>query len=646
MTKSRSDNPLGQIRTLFEVGIFGGLSDGELLDRFSAGGDEVSELAIAVLIERHGPMVHRVCRSMLNNPHDAEDAFQAAFLVLARQAASIRNRDSVASWLHGVARRVAACSLDAEARRRKHERAASRLEAIDAPHECDETSRIVHDELGRLPEKYRAPIVLCHLEGLTHEQAASRLRCPVGTVRSRLSRGRNRLRDRLVRRGAAPAAVASVSFFSDEIASAGVSLSLVRETVQLTSVGPIPPSISSLVTGALKAMAVSNMKIAGALIAVVMTSSGLGLFAAGAIRAQDKPESPIPDSKIDAAVKSDEGLSRELKITPGDRIDLGQLHVGALAEAEFHVRYYGPAAPGMELRVVPPPFATVTRTRTLRRTSIRPTGESMFYEVTISVDTKTAGIRSGTVRVEIGEKSELLRIYADVRPEEPYAVKVLAIMGGFGPDSGNSSIYETWHKIVNADKIDVSYCGIMAYLGLDIESDPTGKTKLPDALARYDVIFIDGGGASWLRRRDAFFLKLFIDSGKRVIVAAGPGIMNSVDGANYILESVGLKMDPGDVRSPGSEYFQAKETQLVTDSLTDRVSNLNFFHPTRIKVTDPKIAKILDKEGKEGFLAVSRPGKGEVVAVGTTQVVSWIGKDTEDSDNLRCLRNLLTKPVK
>ncbi len=160
---------------------------------------EDGKAAFEFLVERHGPMVLRVCTQALKDRHQAEDAFQATFLVLARQASSIRNRDSVGSWLFGVARRAARRIRMDEARRRQHER--RRLALVPGPWSLEPESAEhwpeLHVAIERLPAKYREPIVLCYLEGLTHEQAASQLRWPVGTVKTRLARGRERLRRRL-----------------------------------------------------------------------------------------------------------------------------------------------------------------------------------------------------------------------------------------------------------------------------------------------------------------------------------------------------------------------------------------------------------------------------------------------------------------
>ena len=202
---------------LFHGGTTSGLSDRELLERFAArrdAQDEAAEIAFAALVERHGSMVMRVCRGVLGDRHEAEDAFQATFLVLASRARSIRQTSSVGSWLHGVALRVAACARSRAARRRRHEQRrasmisyATQNKQSGADRPFDDLGRVLHEEIGRLPEKYNVAVVLCYLEGLTHEQAADQLGWPVGTVRRRLAWARDRLRGRLTRRGLASMSV-------------------------------------------------------------------------------------------------------------------------------------------------------------------------------------------------------------------------------------------------------------------------------------------------------------------------------------------------------------------------------------------------------------------------------------------------------
>jgi RNA polymerase sigma factor (sigma-70 family) len=179
------------------------LADEHLLHKFSADRDEG---CFHALLRRHGPMVLGVCRAVLRNESDAEDAFQATFLILARKAASVRVAASLSSWLHGVAYRTA-LSVRAEfARRRKHERRAVASEA-SAPEDLSwgDVQRVLHEELDRLSEAYRAPLILCYLQGETQDDAARLLGLPKGTLKGRLERGRALLRTRLVRRGLVPA---------------------------------------------------------------------------------------------------------------------------------------------------------------------------------------------------------------------------------------------------------------------------------------------------------------------------------------------------------------------------------------------------------------------------------------------------------
>ena len=272
MSKARDSALLQQIHTLFNVGTLGGLTDGQFLERFTACNGEVAELAFAALVERHGPMVLRVCLSVLREPNDAQDAFQATFLVFSARAGSIRKRDSLSSWLHGVARRIAACAKAAAARRRKYERRAAERAVISVDGGVqDEVALALHEELGRLPEKNRTPIILCYLEGLSHEQAAQQLRWPVGTVRSRLARGRERLRGRLVRRGLALSAGLLEGALSAEAAPVAIRASLVSVTAEaavgcassrLFTTRVISESVSLLVEGAIRAMFVTRMKLA------------------------------------------------------------------------------------------------------------------------------------------------------------------------------------------------------------------------------------------------------------------------------------------------------------------------------------------------------------------------------------------------
>jgi RNA polymerase sigma factor (sigma-70 family) len=193
---------LRHLGALFTTGSATGVPDRQLLERFILRRDEFAEAAFAVLVARHGPMVLKLCRSILRNPHDADDAFQATFMLLAAKACRIGKRDLLANWLYGVALRTALKARTRAFRRRKYERRAAECaigQSVPREHDLD-LHRALHEGIKALPEKYRAAIVLCHLEGMTREEAARLLNCPASTVGVRLMRARERLRVWLKRR--------------------------------------------------------------------------------------------------------------------------------------------------------------------------------------------------------------------------------------------------------------------------------------------------------------------------------------------------------------------------------------------------------------------------------------------------------------
>src|SRR5262249_18209601 len=202
MARDTGSPLLAFIRRIAASRQHGDLTDGALLQRFAA---HREESAFAMLMHRHGPMVLGVCQSILQDEHDAEDVFQATFLVLARKPQTIGKPDCVASWLHGVAYRLAMKARRAMARRRSRERQAVAMPRAEPQDEVlwRDLRPILHEEVDRLPERYRLPFVLCHLEGKTNDEAAELLGWPKGTILSSLARARERLRQRLTRRGLA-----------------------------------------------------------------------------------------------------------------------------------------------------------------------------------------------------------------------------------------------------------------------------------------------------------------------------------------------------------------------------------------------------------------------------------------------------------
>ncbi len=233
MATERAGSIRRDVQALFEVGSFAGLSDGQLLERFHDSGEVVSQGAFAALVERHGPMVLRTCQRMLRNDDDAHDAFQATFLILLRKSRSLWVRESLGPWLHRVACRAALRARTARVRRQTAERDRAAV-ACDRAESCPSTEllAVLHEELDRLPQHYRAAIVLCDLEGRTCEQTARYLGCPIGTVGSRLARGREKLRSRLIRRGLAPAAGTIVAAFPHDTALAWIPTPLVENTAR------------------------------------------------------------------------------------------------------------------------------------------------------------------------------------------------------------------------------------------------------------------------------------------------------------------------------------------------------------------------------------------------------------------------------
>jgi RNA polymerase sigma factor (sigma-70 family) len=310
------------LRTLFEAGTIVGRSDVELLDRFLAAGGPAAELAFETLVEWHGPMVWRVCRDVLRESNDADDAFQATFLILARRAGAIRKRSSLGPWLYGVALRVARSARSRAVRRRNREQLAAdpgpeksmaNLDWLDA-------APILHEEVGRLPEKYRAPLVLCYFQGLTHYQAASQLGWPVGTVRSRLAEARDRLRPRLLRRGVVPS-VAILAATGRAEAVTAVPTALVSATVGMAvragASGTVPAAVAALVGTTLREMTImkTSMIVTGLVAVAVFGTVGVG-YVAGTTRPQDAEKAVTP--KQDAPVpKADAPGSAPIAIEPG-----------------------------------------------------------------------------------------------------------------------------------------------------------------------------------------------------------------------------------------------------------------------------------------------------------------------------------------
>ncbi len=285
-----------QIESLFDGGSVAGLTDRQLIERFTAQHDAAGEAAFAALVMRHGPMVLDICRHLLGDLHHAEDAFQAVFLVLARKAPSIADPDLLGNWLYGVALRTARKARIHLARRSKNEELASMRDrgsdssiliepAVHAAEErvlAREQAEILHCEIDRLPRPFRLPIVLCYFEGLTLDEAAHRLRCPAGTVRSRLARACAKLRRGLTRRGVALSGAGLAAALSSRSASASISSPLcditTQAAIQFAGGNAASPVVVSLAQGVLRAMLIHKLRftfVALLLLAALATGAGL-----------------------------------------------------------------------------------------------------------------------------------------------------------------------------------------------------------------------------------------------------------------------------------------------------------------------------------------------------------------------------------
>ncbi len=289
------------VRTLRNLTFPTGLGDAELLERFVSQRDAA---AFELLVRRHGPMVLGVCRRLLGHAHDAEDAFQATFLALARKAGAIQRGGSVGSWLYHVAYRVALRARAERARRGEHEQPvlAEPVSVAEEPG-TGELRQVLDEEVNRLPARQRSAFILCCLEGKTGEEAARELRCPPGTISSRLTRARERLRVGLTRRGLAPAVLAGAMASESPVPAALVESAL--SAALLFTAGAAAEGVPSalavhLAEGVLRAMTLTKLRIAALLLAVCLLSAG-GVFTLQALQATlPEQEPPGPVQKTEA----------------------------------------------------------------------------------------------------------------------------------------------------------------------------------------------------------------------------------------------------------------------------------------------------------------------------------------------------------
>jgi RNA polymerase sigma factor (sigma-70 family) len=366
----------GQIRQLLERGSATGLTEPELLDRFVRAGDDS---AFALLVERHGPMVLSVCRRFLSDPNDVDDAFQATFLVLVRKAAGLRRKELLGNWLYGVACRVAQRARAQGAWRRSRLASADRIGGLEswgsawrgdaeaaAMHRLEE-GPLIHEEINRLPQKYRTPILLCYFEGLSHDEAATRLGWPVGTVKGRLSRARDLLRPRLARRGVAVSSATLAAALASLDVRAAVPEGLARATLRSALAVADPPTaaiaggsavsvpVLSLTEGVLHAMFLAQVRLlaipAAVAAGVVVLGAALGGSLLGAqFFGQAAPRTQRPAAAPDGPQPKPRAVQPAQHGPPGSGAPGGQP-----VDAQPKATAPAPGAPDASGPQMPPP---------------------------------------------------------------------------------------------------------------------------------------------------------------------------------------------------------------------------------------------------------------------------------------------------
>jgi RNA polymerase sigma factor (sigma-70 family) len=277
--------------------LLGDTPDAQLLQCFATQQDID---AFAAFVQRHGPVVFGVCRRVLSNPEDAEDAFQAAFLVLVRKAHAITRPDLLGNWLYGVAFRTALEAKTQATRRRAREK---QVVELDAPGPAPDPTladlrTVLDEEIARLPLKYRVAFVLCHVESRTNEEAARLLSCPKGTILSRLAWARERLRLRLTRRGLALSGAALATLLVTDALTAAVPQTLTDATLPFALNHLASSNITALAEGVIRALFLRKINLAVAvLLAIGLLGIGAGLFAPRGPGDREGKELPAADAK-------------------------------------------------------------------------------------------------------------------------------------------------------------------------------------------------------------------------------------------------------------------------------------------------------------------------------------------------------------
>jgi RNA polymerase sigma factor (sigma-70 family) len=307
------------LRKVTSPAAFGELPDAELLARFARQRDEA---AFTALVRRHGPMVLAVCRRVVRDGHAAEDAFQGTFLVLARKADSLAQPELLGNWLYGVAYRTAMKARRDAAKRRAHETQAVRAQDVGPSEEIDgqDLRAVVDEEINRLPQRYRVPVVLCYLQGQTNAEAARRLGCSRGTIATLLARARDKLRRRLTQRGIGLSVGVALGTLNSTMQGGTVPLVLANVTVKAATLlsaghtqaaGALAAQAVALAKGVSKAMLFEKLKIPVAILivtALVGTGAGVSAYRTG------DPSSEVADSEQEAKPRQENKTESQKKL--------------------------------------------------------------------------------------------------------------------------------------------------------------------------------------------------------------------------------------------------------------------------------------------------------------------------------------------
>jgi RNA polymerase sigma factor (sigma-70 family) len=407
-----------------------GLTDGQLLEDYISRRDEA---AVAALVRRHGPMVWCVCRRVLHNLQDAEDAFQATFLVLVRRPAAVVPREMVANWLYGVAHRTALKARATIAGRRARER---QVPQMPEPAEAEQGPRadlrpLLDEELSRLGDKYRVVIVLCDLEGKTRKEAARQLGCPEGTIAGRLARARALLATRLARHGLVVSGVTLGTVLSEKFVSAAVPTQVLSSTLeavipiaagQAAAPGAISIKVAALTEGMLKTMMLWKLKTAGAALVVMLglVALGGGLFTCQTEAAQDG-EQPAKSKAAQAKAPSPPRVAKQAKLSAKQIVE-------RMAKTYADCKSYRDS--GMVKTLFVGPVGNRTVEKPFTTAFVRPDRFRFDYKEMIGDEEK---------RFLIQAKAKEVRTWWDVKPgvEKPESL-ALALGGAAGVSSLSS----------------------------------------------------------------------------------------------------------------------------------------------------------------------------------------------------------------